>query len=127
MSPGRASSGSTSCRSFLPSRAFWTHVATPPQPPPSILCPFWASDQVTNDAHHGLPGGTPAADRNSSTFAPVLVHSSRTPSCDSAVLSAEVPRELLPAPLAAAVAASTAPGTAPGSGASAPGGPAGGW
>ena len=28
----------------------------PAQPPPGILCPACSSDQVMNDAHHGLPG-----------------------------------------------------------------------
>src|SRR5215212_11556663 len=109
MSPGRASSALTTCRSLVPAFAAWTHVATPPQPPPSILWPFWASDQVTKLAHHGLPGGTPAAARYLSTSTPVFVPASRTPSCEWAVCSADAPSGLPPL-AAAALASTTAPG-----------------
>src|SRR5215210_8594739 len=113
MSPGRAWSALTTWRSFLPASALRTHVCTAAQPLPSILWPFWASDQVTKLAHHGLPGPTPAAFRYSSTLAPVLVPSSFTPSWLSAVFRAAVPR--LEPPDADAAAASTAPGTVAGS------------
>ena len=43
----------------MPASAFCTQVWTAAQPLPSILWPFWASDQVTKLAHHGLPGPTP--------------------------------------------------------------------
>ena len=108
----------------MPASALRTHVCTAAQPPPSILWPFWASAHVTKLAHHGLPGGTPAALRYSSTLAPVLVPSSLTPSWVSAVFRAAAPRVLLPDPGAAAAAASTAAGTAAGS-ASALAGPTG--
>ena len=108
----------------MPASALRTHVCTAAQPPPSILWPFWASAHVTKLAHHGLPGGTPAALRYSSTLAPVLVPSSFTPSWVSAVFKAAAPRLLLPDPGSAAAAASTAAGTDPG-GASALAGPTG--
>ena len=80
MSPGRASSALTILRPLLPCSALRTHVCTAAQPPPGILCPACSSDQVMNDAHHGLPGATFAAARYSSTcgprFAPPV---SRTP------------------------------------------------
>src|SRR3954449_654396 len=124
MSPGRASAASTISRSLVPAFAALTQVATPPQPPPSILCPDCCSDQVTNDAHQGLPGGTPAAARYLSTSAPVLVPCSVTPSWLWATCSAEAPSG--PAPPPADAVPATEPGTADGSGASAFLGPAGG-
>src|SRR5437763_11436658 len=72
MSPGWAWSGETMCRSLLPAWALWTQVATAPHPPPGILCPACPSDQVTKLAHHGLPGGTPAAARYWLTWGPVF-------------------------------------------------------
>ena len=63
MSPGCALSALTMLSPFAPCSALCTQVATPAQPEPGILCPACSSDQVTNDAHHGLPGGTPAASR----------------------------------------------------------------
>src|SRR5215216_389512 len=61
MSPGRASSALTICRSLLPASALRTHVCTAAQPLPSILWPDCSSDHVTKLAHHGFPGPTPAA------------------------------------------------------------------
>ena len=63
MSPGRASAALTKWSPLLPWRAFCTHVATPAQPLPGILCPACSSDQVTKLAHQGFPGATPAAAR----------------------------------------------------------------
>src|SRR3954470_269109 len=101
MSPGRASSADTIDRPLLPALAFCTQVATPAQPPPGILCPACSSDQVTNDAHHGLPGETPAAARYwftcGPTFAPPI---SCTPFWLSAICSAAAPSELAPPPFA---------------------------
>src|SRR3954468_7709342 len=124
MSPGRAWSALTTCRSFCFASALRTHVCTAAQPLPSILWPFWASDQVTKLAHHGLPGPTPAALRYSSTLAPVLVPTSFTPSWLSAVFKAAAPSVLEPDPGAAAAAASIAAGAVPG-GATALAGPTG--
>src|SRR5215210_8096361 len=126
MSPGRASSALTICRLFFLASAFWTQVWTAAQPPPSILWPVCSSDHVTKLAHHGLPGPTFAAARYLSTSAPVLFPASCTPSCVCATLSAAAPTLLPPGPGAAAAAASTMPGTEPG-GATALGGPTGGW
>src|SRR5918998_4696574 len=111
MSPGRASSALTISRSLLPASALRTHVCTAAQPPPSILWPAFSSDHVTKLAHHGLPDGTPAASRYSSTFGPAFVPTSLTPSCVLATFSASTPRLLLPGAPAAAAAASTAAGT----------------
>src|SRR5829696_57921 len=113
MSPGRASAALTTWRSFVPASAARTHVWTPAQPPPSILWPAWASDQVTKLAHHGFPGPTPAAARYLSTSLPVLTPSSWTPLANSpfATSSADAPRPLEPAALAVAASA-TAAGTA---------------
>src|ERR671913_468609 len=61
MSPGRASSALTTRRPLLPCSALRTHVATAAQPLAGILCPALPSAQFRNDAHHGLPGGPPAA------------------------------------------------------------------
>src|SRR5918998_3454745 len=126
MSPGRASSALTTCRSLVPASAARTHVCTAAQPVPSILWPFCSSAQATKLAHHGLPGATPAASRYLSTSTPVLVPCSLTPRASSpfATSRADAPRLL--APDAVAVAASaTAAGTAS-AGASALAGPAGG-
>src|SRR5919197_5934573 len=98
MSPGRASSALTSLRPLLPCSALRTQVETAAQPPPGILCPACCSDQVTNDAHHGFPGGTPAASRYLSTCGPVLVPTSRTPRWVCATCSAAAPSELPPPP-----------------------------
>src|SRR5690348_12524742 len=72
MSPGRASDALTIISPLLPCSALRTHVETAAQPPPGILCPACSSDQVTNDAHHGFPGATPAAARYLSTCGPVF-------------------------------------------------------
>src|SRR5690348_14687144 len=110
MSPGRASCALTKCSPLLPCRAFCTHVATAAQPLPGILCPACSIDHVTNDAHHGLPGETPAAARYLSTCGPVFVLPiSCTPFWDSAKLSADAPSELPPPP--AAGTAATAAGS----------------
>jgi hypothetical protein len=82
MSPGRASSALTNLRPLLPCSALRTHVATPAQPPPGILCPTCSSDQVMNEAHHGFPGATLAEARYLSTCGPVFVPTSRTPRWD---------------------------------------------
>src|SRR3954454_8258091 len=124
MSPGRAWSALTTCRSICLASACWTHVWTAAHPPPGILCPAWPSDHVTKLAHHGLPGPTPPAARYLSTSAPVLTPVSWTPSWVCAVFSAAAPSVLEPDPGAAAAVASTMPGT-PAGGATAPGGPAG--
>src|SRR3954453_10393203 len=126
MSPGRAWSALTTCRSFCLASACCTHVWTAAQPPPGILWPECCSDHVTKLAHHGLPGPTFAAARYLSTCSPVLTPLSCPPSCVCATFSAAAPTLLPPAPGAAAVAASTIPGTEPG-GATALAGPAGGW
>src|SRR3954449_6383265 len=126
MSPGRAWSALTICRSFCFASALRTHVWTAAQPLPGILWPACWSEYVTKLAHHGLPGPTPAAARYLSTSAPVLTPTSWTPRASSplATSSADAPRVL--APDAVAVAASaTAAGTAPG-GASELAGPTGG-
>src|SRR5215475_10858089 len=99
MSPGRASSGLTICSPLLPCLAFCTQVATAAQPPPGILCPACSSDQVTNDAHHGLPGATLAAARYWSTCGPTFAPPiSLTPFCDCATCSAAAPSGLPPPP-----------------------------
>src|SRR5215208_600378 len=126
MSPGRASSALTISRLFCFASALRTQVWTAAQPVPSILCPDCWSDQVTKLAHHGFPGPTFAAARYLSTSAPVFTPDSWTPSWVCATLSAAAPALLPPAPGAAAAAASTIPGTDPG-GATALGGPTGGW
>ena len=111
MSPGRASAALTIFSPLAPCSALRTHVWTPAQPPPGILCPACSSDHVTNDAHHGLPGATLAAARYCSTcwprFAPPI---SRTPSCVLAIFSAALPSGL-PPPAGAAAAASTTAAT----------------
>src|SRR3954454_19988383 len=109
MSPGRASSGLTILRPLLPAWALCTQVDTAAQPPPGILWPACCSDQVTNDAHHGLPGETPAAARYLSTCGPVFeLPSSCTPLWLSATRSAAAPSGPLPPPAAPAARASTA-------------------
>src|SRR5215218_7529970 len=125
MSPGRASSALTTSRLLVPASALRTHVWTAAQPPPSILWPLWASDQVTKLAHQGFPGPTPASLRYWSTSAPVLTPSSRTPLASSplATSKAAAPRLLEPPAVAVAASATTA-GTSPA--ATALGGPAGG-
>src|SRR5215216_3702916 len=127
MSPGRASSALTICRSLLPASALRTHVCTAAQPLPSILWPDCSSDHVTKLAHHGFPGPTPAAARYSSTLAPVLTPSSWTPAASSffAISSADAPRLLEPDAVAVAASA-TAAGTVPGA-ANALAGPTGGF
>src|ERR687890_2356507 len=127
MSPGRASSGLTTCRLFVPASAARTQVCTAAQPPPCILWPDCSSDHVTKLAHHGLPGATPAAARYLLTSVPVLTPSSCTPLASSplATSSADAPRLLAPAAFAEAASA-TAAGTESGA-ATALGGPAGGW
>src|SRR4051794_38366286 len=113
MSPGRASSALTILRPLAPCWALCTHVATPAQPPPGILCPACSSDQVTNDAHHGFPGGTPAAARYWFTCGPMFAPpTSRTPRWVSAMWSAAAPGEPPPPPAEAAAASTTAPGGA---------------
>src|SRR3954454_23219747 len=126
MSPGRASSGLTICRLLLPALAFETHVATAPQPPPSILWPACASDQVTKLAHHGLPGPTPASARYLSTSLPVLTPSSWTPLASSPLATSRADAPRLLAPPAVAVAASATTAGAVAAGAIALAGPAGG-
>src|SRR4051794_35821874 len=117
MSPGRASSGLTIFRPLLPCWALWTHVETAAHPPPGILCPACSSDQVTNEAHHGFPGETPAASRYWSTCGPVFVLPiSCTPRWVCATRSAAA-RSELPAP-------SPEPTGAPSTTAPAPGVPA---
>src|SRR5688500_16864402 len=97
MSPGRASSALTICRPLLPCSALRTHVATAAQPLPGSLYPAFSSAQVVNEAHHGLPGDTPAAARYSSTCGPVLAPPvSRTPRWVCAIRSAAAPSELPP-------------------------------
>src|SRR3954453_17206599 len=99
MSPGRASSGLTILRPLLPAWALCTQVDTAAQPPPGILWPACCSDQVTNDAHHGLPGETPAAARYLSTCGPVFeLPISCTPFWDWAMRSAAAPSGLSPPP-----------------------------
>src|SRR5215218_1097711 len=126
MSPGRASAASMTCRLSCLASACCTHVCTAAHPLPFILWPDCSSDHVTKLAHHGLPGPTLAAARYLSTSAPVLTPASCTPSWLCATFSAAAPTLLPPAPGAAAAAASTMPGTEPG-GATALGGPTGGW
>src|SRR3954464_4231923 len=114
MSPGWAWSAVTIFRPLVPASAFLTQVETAAQPPPGILCPACCSDQVTNDAHHGLPGGTPAAARYWSTCAPVFVLPiSCTPCWVCGMLGAAAPSEP-PPPLgpAGATAAAAAAGAA---------------
>ena len=115
MSPGRASSALTSLSPLVPCSALRTQVATPAQPPPSILRPACSSDQVMNEAHHGFPGATLAAARYWSTCGPEFVPTSRTPRWLCATRSAAAPIELPPPPpgtAAAASATATAPGAA---------------
>src|SRR3954452_8993627 len=110
MSPGRASSGLTILRPLLPAWALCTQVDTAAQPPPGILWPACCSDQVTNDAHHGLPGETPAAARYLSTCGPVFeLPISWTPFWDWAMRSAAAPSGLSPPPAGAAAPASATP------------------
>src|SRR5436309_1594240 len=114
MSPGRASSAETILRPLLPCSALRTHVETAAQPPQGILCPACSSDQVTNDAHHGFPGETPAAARYWSTCGPVFVLPiSRTPRWVSATCSAAAPSEL-PLPPSEPTAAASVTAPAPG-------------
>src|SRR5919198_2351504 len=114
MSPGRASSALTILRELLPCSALRTHVETAAQPPPGILWPACSSDHVTNDAHHGFPGATPAASRYLSTCGPVFVLPiSCTPRWVCAMRSAAAPSEPPPdGALGAATspAAATSPG-----------------
>src|SRR4051794_41915149 len=108
MSPGRASSGLTILRPFAPCSALRTHVETAAQPPPGILCPACSSDQVMNEAHHGLPGPTFAAARYWSTCGPMLAPPiSRTPFWLWAMDRAAEPSELPPPAAGAATAAAT--------------------
>src|SRR5215207_8293493 len=108
MSPGRASSALTTRRPLPPCSALRTHVATAAQPLPGILYPASPSAHVTNPAHHGLPGGTPAAARYSSTCGPVLAPPvSRTPRWVCATRNAAAPSGL-PPPVAAACAGAAA-------------------
>src|SRR5919202_5869062 len=126
MSPGRASSALTILRPLAPCWALCTQVATAPQPPPGILCPACSSDQVTKLAHHGLPGGTPAAARYWLTWGPVLEEPiSCTCSWVWACWSAESPNGLPPPEEGTAAAGSIGAGTAWGFGASMLAGPAG--
>src|SRR4051794_28157966 len=128
MSPGRASSGLTILRPLLPAWALCTQVDTAAQPPPGILWPACCSDQVTNDAHHGLPGDTPAAARYLSTCGPVFeLPISWTPFWLCATRSAAAPSGLVPAPLGAAAPASTTPPGAGCAGACAGAGAGWGW
>ena len=121
MSPGRASSALTIRRPLLPCSALRTHVATAAQPLPGISYPASPSAQVGNEAHHGLPGGNPAAARYSSTCGPVFAPAvSRTPRWVCAIRSAAAPSELPPEPVAAAGAARPRAATA-GTAAAAPG------
>src|SRR3954447_20892095 len=118
MSPGRASSALTTLRLLLPCSAFCTHVWTAAQPPPGILCPACSSDQVMNDAHHGLPGETPAAERYWSTCGPVFeLPISCTPFWLCAICSAAAPSE--PPPGAAGATTLTAASAAGATGAAA--------
>src|SRR5689334_23720056 len=109
MSPGRASAALTICSPSLCAWALWTQVETAAQPLPGILWPACSSDQVTNDAHHGLPGETPAAARYLSTITPVFEPAtSWTPFWVSPTCSAAAPSELPPPfPAAAGAPAST--------------------
>src|SRR3954469_16789451 len=108
MSPGRASSALTILRPLAPCSALWTHVETAAQPPPGILWPACSSDQVTNDAHHGLPGETPAAARYLFTCGPVFEPLiSWTPFWLCAMCSAAAPSGLSAFPPGAAAPAST--------------------
>ena len=118
MSPGRASAALTICRPFLPCSALRTHVWTAAQPPPGILCPAFSSDHVMNEAHHGLPDGTLAAARYSSTFGPAFVPTSRTPSSPFATPSAAPPSPP-PAGAGTTPASTTAAAAATGCGAAA--------
>src|SRR5690242_2074497 len=116
MSPGRASAALTICRPLLPAWALWTQVETAAQPLPGILWPACCSDQVTNDAHYGLPGETPAAARYLSTCGPVFeLPISCTPFWDCANRSAAAPigPPPPPPPGADAPASATAPPGAP--------------
>src|SRR5690348_11075030 len=108
MSPGRAWSAGMILRLSLPACALCTQVETAAQPPPGILCPACSSDQVTNDAHHGLPGETPAAARYLSTCGPTFAPPiSWTPFWLSAMCTAAAPSELPPPPAGADAPAST--------------------
>src|SRR3954447_17833507 len=110
MSPGRASSGLTILRPLLPAWALCTQVDTAAQPPPGILWPACWGDQVTNDAHDGLPGETPAAARYLSTCGPVFeLPISCTPFWDWAMRSGAAPGGLSPPPAGAAAPASATP------------------
>src|SRR4051812_50023554 len=114
MSPGRAWSGGTICRPFWCCWAFWTQVETAAQPLPGILWPACSSDQVTKEAHHGLPGDTPAAPRQWATCGPVLDEPlSRTPFWLWAICSAAAPHGPPPPAVAAAGASAVAPPPAP--------------
>src|ERR671910_2250448 len=125
MSPGRASSALTRRRPLLPCSALRTHVATAARPLPGFLSPASPSAQVVNDAHHGLPGGTPAAARYSSTCGPVLAPPvSRTPRWVCAIRNAAAPSGL-PPPVAAAGGV-PAPAASAAAGAAAVGGGGGG-
>src|SRR5690242_14509098 len=126
MSPGRASAALTICSPSLCAWALWTQVETAAQPLPGILWPACSSDQVTNDAHHGLPGETPAAARYLSTCGPVFEPAiSCTPFWVSPMCSAAAPSELLP-PLPAGTAAA-ASAAAAGAGAGCAAACSGGW
>src|SRR5215510_7193430 len=99
MSPGCASSALTILSPLAPCSALRTQVETAAQPLPGILCPACSSDQVTNDAHHGFPGATPAASRYLSTCGPVFVLPiSCTPRWVCAIRSAAGPSD--PPPVA---------------------------
>src|SRR5947208_1466138 len=109
MSPGRASSALTILRPLAPCWALCTHVETAAQPLPGILCPACSNDHVTNDAHHGFPGDTPAAARYLSTCGPVFeLPISWTPFWVNAARRAAEPSDPSPAPAGAAAPASTA-------------------
>ena len=91
--------GADDLQAVVACSALCTQVETAAQPPPGILCPACSSDQVTNDAHHGLPGETPAAARYWSTCGPVFAPPiSCTPFWDWAKRSAAAPSELPPPP-----------------------------